>query len=241
MSSTNKTSNYELSQFLGSDKPAWLTDYNADMSKIDTGIHNAQSTATGADGKADANTTSIGTLSNLNTTDKTNLVNAINEANTAAGAAQSAAGTAQTTATGADGKATQALNNTLKFNFTNTGESTLTASSGSVGQYSHIYYASNSTGSAGKIYGIVNAGSGVTGQKIYATSPFRPQQKITISGVLRQYAGDNTISVGSFTVDTDGKIEIEFPSGWGSAGGHKVYFPPCIYFMEDFGDVPVNS
>ena len=35
MSSTNKTTNYELSQFLGTDKPAWLSDYNTDMSKID--------------------------------------------------------------------------------------------------------------------------------------------------------------------------------------------------------------
>lgn len=35
MSSTNKTTNYELSQFIGSDKPAWLVDYNGDMSKID--------------------------------------------------------------------------------------------------------------------------------------------------------------------------------------------------------------
>lgn len=35
MSSTNKTQNVELSQFLGQDKPAWLTDYNEDMRKID--------------------------------------------------------------------------------------------------------------------------------------------------------------------------------------------------------------
>ena len=72
MSSTNKTTNYELSQFIGSDKPAWLTDYNADMSKIDTGINSAQGTATGADTKATANATSIGTLANLTTTAKTN-------------------------------------------------------------------------------------------------------------------------------------------------------------------------
>lgn len=36
MSSTNKTTNYELSQFVGSDKPTWLGDYNSDMAKIDT-------------------------------------------------------------------------------------------------------------------------------------------------------------------------------------------------------------
>lgn len=35
MGSTNKTSKFQLSQFSASDKPAWLSDYNADMDKID--------------------------------------------------------------------------------------------------------------------------------------------------------------------------------------------------------------
>lgn len=35
MASTNKTANLELSQFIGSDKPDWLTDYNTDMLNID--------------------------------------------------------------------------------------------------------------------------------------------------------------------------------------------------------------
>ena len=35
MTATNKTANYELSQFVGSDRPTWLGDYNGDMSKID--------------------------------------------------------------------------------------------------------------------------------------------------------------------------------------------------------------
>lgn len=35
MTATNKTKNYELSQFVGSDRPTWLGDYNSDMSKID--------------------------------------------------------------------------------------------------------------------------------------------------------------------------------------------------------------
>lgn len=37
MASTTKTTNLELSQFVGTDKPAWLTDYNGDMQKIDDG------------------------------------------------------------------------------------------------------------------------------------------------------------------------------------------------------------
>lgn len=35
MTATNKTENYELSQFVGTDRPTWLGDYNSDMSKID--------------------------------------------------------------------------------------------------------------------------------------------------------------------------------------------------------------
>lgn len=36
MASTNKTETLELSQFIDTDKPAWLTDYNNDMEKVDT-------------------------------------------------------------------------------------------------------------------------------------------------------------------------------------------------------------
>ena len=72
MASTNSTTHYELSQYIGTDKPTYLVDYNQDMSKIDTGIYAAKS-------EADTNSTSIGTLSNLTTTAKTNLVSAINE------------------------------------------------------------------------------------------------------------------------------------------------------------------
>ena len=72
MASTNKTTNYELSQYIGTDKPTYLTDYNQDMSKIDAGIHAAKS-------EADTNASSIGTLSSLTTTAKTSCVAAINE------------------------------------------------------------------------------------------------------------------------------------------------------------------
>lgn len=72
MASTNKTTHYELSQYIGSDKPTYMVDYNADMLNIDTGIYDAQN-------KANTNETSIGNLSNLNTTAKNDLVSAINE------------------------------------------------------------------------------------------------------------------------------------------------------------------
>lgn len=42
MSHTNSTPNYNLPQFLTSDKPAWLTDVNNAYADIDNGIHAAQ-------------------------------------------------------------------------------------------------------------------------------------------------------------------------------------------------------
>lgn len=91
MASTNKTTNYELSQYIGSDKPSYLNDYNQDMSRIDLGIHAAKS-------EADTNATAIGDLTTLTTTAKTDLVSAINEVD-------SEASTANATAVQADGKA----------------------------------------------------------------------------------------------------------------------------------------
>ena len=42
MSSTNKTTHYNLNQYVANDKPTYLVDYNADMSAIDTGIYSAK-------------------------------------------------------------------------------------------------------------------------------------------------------------------------------------------------------
>lgn len=76
MSSTNQTATIGLSQYIGTDKPTYLSDYNGDMLKIDNAIAadrdsiaTAQNKADGADGKADANAQSIATISDaLNNT-----------------------------------------------------------------------------------------------------------------------------------------------------------------------------
>lgn len=69
MSSTNATVTIGLSQYVGTDKPTYLTDYNGDMLKIDNAIAadrddiaTAQNTADGAVEKADANKESIDTI-----------------------------------------------------------------------------------------------------------------------------------------------------------------------------------
>ena len=66
MSATNKTTYLDLPQFIGTDVPSWLGDFNGAMEKIDTGYNNvdikagqAASTANSASSKADVNTQSI--------------------------------------------------------------------------------------------------------------------------------------------------------------------------------------
>ena len=112
MASTNKTTHYDLSQYVSSDKPTYLVDYNGDMNKIDTAINTAKTTAdtastaatnaqtaaesaattantavtnaATADTKATTANNNIGTMANLETTEKSTLVGAINEVNTKA-------------------------------------------------------------------------------------------------------------------------------------------------------------
>lgn len=51
MTATNHTENYNLSQFVGTDRPTWLGDYNGDMAKIDARFkQNADSIASTAAG-----------------------------------------------------------------------------------------------------------------------------------------------------------------------------------------------
>ena len=74
MASTNKTNNFNLSQFIETDKPTFLGDYNTDMNKIDDAMQVNKLAG-------ENNTNSIGNLQELDTQNKLNLVNAINEVN----------------------------------------------------------------------------------------------------------------------------------------------------------------
>ena len=68
MGYTNKTTHYELPQYVATDKPKYLTDFNETMVAIDTQMYtNAQAAAT-ADGKADAaQSTADGAVSSIGT------------------------------------------------------------------------------------------------------------------------------------------------------------------------------
>lgn len=244
MSSTNKTTNYELSQFIGSDKPAWLSDYNGDMGKIDTGIHTAQTTATGADGKADANATKIGTLTNLTTTDKTSLVGAVNEVNSLAGTANTSAGTALSTANSAGSKADSALAGLNRFNLTSRSNLTPSTDKGNIASQSYMRFATDSTSSVYKIYGRlqVTGMSSVTGNVnvVAGTTSLRPSEAYTVEGGCLMYRkftnGTSDVIPRNFSVGTNGVITVQEFTAVQDLDFVMFYFPPCIYFNSDFGD-----
>lgn len=50
MTATNHTENYNLSQFVGTDRPTWLGDYNGDMTKIDAQLKKNMDAITSAGG-----------------------------------------------------------------------------------------------------------------------------------------------------------------------------------------------
>ena len=88
MGATNHTTNYNLPQFVGSDKPTWLGDVNGALLAIDTQMKANETASATADTKADT-------------------------ALTNASSAQTTANTASTTATTADTTANSALNKAL--------------------------------------------------------------------------------------------------------------------------------
>lgn len=248
MASTNKTTNYELSQFLGSDKPAWLTDYNSDMSKIDAGINTAQTTATGADGKADSANTAIGTLANLTTTEKTNLVGAVNEVNTLAGSANNTAGIANTTANSAS-LGVQGLNDYLNLNtftaYDAQGDFTITNGTYRSGG---LTIATNNTSSICKIYGFLtlnsSAGVGTTVSVKMSATSLRPSTAITINcvGLVYSYdANGNSFSGADIRpidiqIATNGDVTVSCEGTNSTHSIVRLALFPCLYFVKSFGD-----
>lgn len=111
MSSTNKTTYYDLSQYIGTDKPTYLGDYNSDMSKIDAGIHQVQETATTANqtsGSAEAKATQAITKATQNSKDISDIQSSVASINSSNVTRDSNISKAQASATTANDNATDA-------------------------------------------------------------------------------------------------------------------------------------
>lgn len=101
MGYTNKTSHYELPQYVANDKPSWLGDFNAAMLKIDTVMADNDATAEAANSAATGAQSQVAALATQLTTIQGQVNTAVDTATTADGkatTAQTVAGQANTTA-----------------------------------------------------------------------------------------------------------------------------------------------
>lgn len=85
MGATNATTNLELSQFIGSDSPKWLTDYNGDMEKIDAGYGVVKAQADATDLVVSGHTSSISSLTTTTGEQTTSITNLRTDVNTNTG------------------------------------------------------------------------------------------------------------------------------------------------------------
>lgn len=140
MASTNKTTTLNLSQFVGNDKPDWLTDYNDDMEKIDTWATAAESDIDTANNNANSAKTSAQSASTAATTAVNTATQALASADNAnAKFANTVSYPVTISVSGWNGNVTIALNNALKLFYINgimLGSSTTIQEGTKIGQIS---------------------------------------------------------------------------------------------------------
>ena len=255
MASTNKTTNYELSQYVGTDKPTYLSDYNGDMYKIDAQMKtNADNISTAMSSISTVTSTANTALSTAQSAESTanSASSTASSASTTAGNAQSTANSALSTATTAQSTANQVATdlNTFenKFNFTDFeeyGTDDVTATYCTYG--GTLKVATNSDGSIGKIYGrVVLTGTSSGNNPTFSfTSNLRPTSEITINSlgiVAPEVSGaQRPLDIMNVTIATNGTVTVSSNySGTGGVNGavYRVMFFPCVLFMTDFGDIP---
>jgi hypothetical protein len=246
MSHTNSTPNYNLPQFVGTDKPTWLNDVNGAMSAIDTQMKANADSATQANTNATTAVNNTGSLANLNTTDKTSLVGAVNEINTGLGTVSGVASGASASASKANTDIT-ALSEYFNLNtFADIPTANITINGGTI-TANTLNHATNANGSLGKIYGCLYIQcNNANGFSLTIPTNFRPSENITINGVAlccrKAENSQNFDLVQYVTMDiaTNGNITI-------NAGGTHynkltIYnFGASLLFLKDFGDTPVNN
>ena len=247
MASTNHTTNYNLSQYIGGDKPTYLGDYNGDMQKIDAQMKtNADNIATAISGVESATSTANSAVSTATSAQTTanSASSTATQASTTASNAQSTANSALSTATSAQAKANEVDEKVANFNLTSfetiAYSSMSKTGNGTINSLSSINVAKNSDGSLAKIYGNIQVDGQGNGVITIPTS-LRPESSLTIQGVcLKAYSrNNNIIDFGqvSMTIATNGNVTINY-NNYETSDAQKFIFTACLLFVKDFGDTP---
>lgn len=223
MSSTNKTTNYKLSQYIGTDKPTYLGDYNGDMLKIDNQMKvnsdsasNATSAAGAAQAVADkaskdvkalndsvtANSEDIASLKTKNAQQDVSIQNATN------------------TASSANNKANQNEQNITDINTRNQWIQGINIHNTGLPNYTKGSWNCSYNNFSGllNISGQIelSQGSTIAGTTRLATIPTNIMKMIGSTGDRKIWSSlyvtrsDQTLEIQNLTVEQDGKISLPY-------------------------------
>lgn len=207
MSSTNKTTYYNLSQYIGTDKPTYLSDYNSDMSKIDSGIHDVQETATTANqtaGSAEAVAQSALGNTKTNATDIKNLQSNVASINVSNVTRDASISKAQSDATKANDGAIEAKQSTANLSANvRTWEDLSGADHSKINRALRLIFVNYLVG-----------GSGSTDRKVLFTIPnFSTDKDFDFTGnVIINSSGVETLAIGDFRLKTNGEVVYNDPN-----------------------------
>lgn len=232
MSHTNSTPNYNLPQFIGTDKPAWLGDINPAMSAIDTHMK----------ANADAITTNASDIDSLEsdmTLAKQDIQGNQADIITIGGVASTANTTANQAKTSIE-NLTSYLTLTNFKNVTNN----ITTSGINIYGNPNLQCATNASGSVAKIYGSVEfTVTSTSGGTLTIATDMRPSSELTINGALFVTRYDTGLGVRvfnhSYKIGTDGKVTISLPSSFYNLSG-SFNLLACLLFLKDFGDAVIQ-
>lgn len=126
-----------------------------------------------------------------------------------------------------------------------------TNASAAYGSLTHtLQVAKNSDGTLAKIYGnVVFSGWTISGSYIMETVTFqtslRPTSSFTIKNacftVIINSSNQQTVNWRDLTINTDGTCTTTGFGIFSDTSTAYIVFPPMLYWIKDFGDVPENN
>lgn len=233
MGSTNKTQYLELPQWIGTDKPTFLGDFNDAFLKIDNGYNTINGTATTA-----------GAQAGQAVEDATSALKKVNDvedvANTANTNANNALSTANNALTQMGALQTQVSNNADKIegvenvidNISNWQTISITPSSGVTQNYLSCKY--NPTLKILNLYGTIVTGGVQGGKQIFTLgAPIRPSNERTIYGYYTVNTSNDTVITSTIIIGTNGVVR--YSDALGGYGQFTRFVINAMLNVSDWG------
>lgn len=223
MSSTNKTTNYNLSQYIGTDKPTYLGDYNSDMLKIDKQLKaNADSASNAVSAAGAAQSVASDASKNVQTLNDSVTANSADIAGLKTKNAQQDASiqNASNTASSALNKANQNDHNIADINTRNQWIQGINIHNTGLPNYTKGSW----NCSYNRLSGLLNIsgqielsqGSTIAGETRIATIPENIMKLVELSGERKIWSSifvtrvGGTLEVQNLTLDQTGKIYMPY-------------------------------